>query len=140
MKAATVAVQTMEHPMYAHEDFEPDHTSSPTDTMIQDLQLYGYRPAAGEADPRITPEDHVIQTAVADIFDALISTMADTSLDFDLDDRVWDRLGESEQHPQNALWRLLDRHSVPRGTVRPWFRPERPAAEAARGRARQRRA
>ncbi len=59
-------------------------------------------------------------------------------LDFDLDDRVWDRLGESEQHPQNALWRLLDRHSVPRGTVRPWFRPARPAAEAARGRARQR--
>ena len=39
MKAATVAVQTMEHPMYAHDDFEPDHTSSPTDTMIQDLQL-----------------------------------------------------------------------------------------------------
>ncbi len=70
--------------MYAHDEFEPDHTSSPTDTMIQDLQLYGYRPAAGEADPRITPEDHVIQTAVADIFDALISTMADTSLDFDL--------------------------------------------------------
>jgi hypothetical protein len=75
--------------MYAHEDFEPDHTSSPTDTMIQDLQLYGYRPAAGEADPRITPEDHVIQTAVADIFDALISTMADTSLDFDLDEILW---------------------------------------------------
>ena len=36
--------------MYAQDDFEPDHTSSPTDTMIQDLQLYGYRPAAGEAD------------------------------------------------------------------------------------------
>jgi len=59
-------------------------------------------------------------------------------LDFDLDARVWDRLGESEQHPQNALWRLLDRHSAARETVRPWFRPERPAAEAARGRARQR--
>ena len=38
MKAATVAVQTMEHPMYAHEDFEPDHTSSPTDTMIEGLE------------------------------------------------------------------------------------------------------
>lgn len=59
-------------------------------------------------------------------------------LDFDLDDRVWDQLDHSEQHPQNALWRLLGRHSVPRGTVRPWFRPERPAAGAARGRARQR--
>ena len=60
--------------MYAHDEFEPDHTSSPTDTIIQDLQLYGYRPAAGEADPRITPEDHVIQTAVADIFDALTAS------------------------------------------------------------------
>ena len=75
--------------MYAHDEFEPDHTSSPTDHMIQDLSLYGYRPAAGEADPRITPEDQVIQTAVADIFDALISTMADTSLDFDLDEILW---------------------------------------------------
>ena len=59
-------------------------------------------------------------------------------LDLDLDDRVWEKLGDSEQHPQNALWRLLDRHSVPRETVRPWFQPERPAAVAARGRARQR--
>ena len=59
-------------------------------------------------------------------------------LDFDLDARVWDQLGDSEQHPQNALWRLLDRHSVSRETVRPWFSPERPAAGAARGRARQR--
>ena len=43
----------------------------------------------GEADPRITPEDTAIQGAVADIFDALISTMADTSLDFDLDEIMW---------------------------------------------------
>jgi ATP-dependent helicase/nuclease subunit B len=59
-------------------------------------------------------------------------------LDFDLDARVWNQLGESEQHPQNALWRLLDRHSVPRETVRSWFCPRQPATGAARGRARQR--
>jgi hypothetical protein len=35
------------------------------------------------------PEDRIIQGAVADIFDALIATMADTSLDFDLDDLLW---------------------------------------------------
>ena len=40
-------------------------------------------------------------------------------LDFDLDPRVWDQLGDHEQHPQNALWRLLHRHSVPRQAVRP---------------------
>ena len=89
MKAATVAVQTTEHPMYAHDEFEPDHSSSPTGHVIDELQLYGYRPAEDEADPRITPEDHTIQGAVADIFDALISTMADTSLDFDLDEILW---------------------------------------------------
>lgn len=75
--------------MYAHDEFEPDHSTSPTGHVIYALELYGYRPAEGEADPRITPEDNTIQGAVADIFDALISTMADTSLDFDLDEIMW---------------------------------------------------
>lgn len=75
--------------MYAHDEFEPDHSTSPTGHVIETLELYGYRPAEGEADPRITPEDTAIHGAVADIFDALISTMADTSLDFDLDEIMW---------------------------------------------------
>ncbi|APZ52307.1 DUF2493 domain-containing protein [Salipiger abyssi] len=75
--------------MYAHDEFEPDHSTSSTGHVIEELELYGYRPAEGEADPRITPEDTAIQGAVADIFDALISTMADTSLDFDLDEIMW---------------------------------------------------
>jgi hypothetical protein len=75
--------------MYAHDEFEPDHSTSPTGHVIEALELYGYRPAEGEADPRITPEDTAIQGAVADIFDVLISTMADTSLDFDLDEIMW---------------------------------------------------
>ena len=94
--------------MYAHEEFEPDHTSSPTDTLIQDLQLYGYRPAAGEADPRITPEDQVIQTAVADIFDALISTVADTSLDPDLDDLLWSTVNTFHRAVERADRKLDD--------------------------------
>ncbi|MFD1942451.1 DUF2493 domain-containing protein [Paradevosia shaoguanensis] len=75
--------------MYARDEFEPDHSTSPTGHAIEELELYGYRPSEDEADPRITPEDHVIQGAVSDIFDALISTMADTSLDFDLDEILW---------------------------------------------------
>ena len=75
--------------MYAHDEFDPDHSTSPTGHVVEELELYGYRPAEGEADPRITPEDNAIQGAVADIFDALISTMADTSLDFDLDEIMW---------------------------------------------------
>ena len=87
--------------MYAHDDFEPDHSTSPTGHVIEALELYGHRPAEGEADPRITPEDHSIQTAVADIFDALISTMADTSLDPDLDEIMWSTV--------NSFHRAVDR-------------------------------
>ena len=94
--------------MYAQDDFEPDHTSSPTDTMIEGLQLYGYRPAPDEADPRITPEDHVIQTAVADIFDALISTMADTSLDFDLDEILWSTVNTFHRAAERIETKLDD--------------------------------
>ncbi len=59
-------------------------------------------------------------------------------LDFDLDARVWDRLGDSEQHPQNALWRLLNRAGVARDQVRPWYKPAEGAQTASRSRARQR--
>lgn len=75
--------------MYTHDEREPDHATSATGHVIEELELYGYRPSEDEPDPRITPEDHIIQSAVADIFDALISTMADTSLDFDLAEILW---------------------------------------------------
>src|SRR5690606_34062007 len=87
MKAGTVAVLPLEPAMYTHD--EPDHATSATGHVIEELELYGYRPSEDEPDPRITPEDHIIQSAVADIFDALISTMADTSLDFDLAEILW---------------------------------------------------
>lgn len=59
-------------------------------------------------------------------------------LDRDLDQAVWSQLRDNEQHPQNALWRLLDRHGVAREAVRPWFAPPEAAGPALRGRARQR--
>ena len=93
--------------MHAHDAFEPDHASSPTDHIIEGLQLYGYRPLVGEADPWTTPEDRVIQTAVADIFDALISTMADTSLDFDLDEILWSTVN-TFQRAAERIERKLD--------------------------------
>jgi len=58
-------------------------------------------------------------------------------LDRDLDPTVWATLGDNEQHPQNALWRLLDGRAA-REDVRPWHRPDLSPAEAAGGRARQR--
>jgi hypothetical protein len=74
-----------------HDDteFEPPHTSSPADHILQELQLYGYRPFHGEPDPRPLPEGNVIARAVVDIFDALISTLSDTRLEPDLEDLLW---------------------------------------------------
>ncbi|MDI1325327.1 MAG: double-strand break repair protein AddB [Brevundimonas sp.] len=58
-------------------------------------------------------------------------------LDRELDPAVWATLGDNEQHPQNALWRLLDGRAE-RDDVRPWFRPAETPVARARGRARQR--
>src|SRR5713101_9171882 len=70
-------------------DFEPQHTSSPTDHVLAELQLYGHRPFQDEPDPRPLPDDGVIGGAVADIFDALIASLSETRLEPDLEDLLW---------------------------------------------------
>ncbi|BCH21561.1 DUF2493 domain-containing protein [Mesorhizobium sp. L-8-3] len=73
-----------------HEDgFEPDHASSPTNHLITELQLYGWRPFQDEPDPRPLPEGGEVAGAVADIFNALIATLGDTRLEPDLDELLW---------------------------------------------------
>jgi hypothetical protein len=74
-----------------HDDteFEPPHSSSPTDHVLNELQLYGYRPFQDEPDPRPLPEGNAVAGAVADIFDALVSTLNDTRLEPDLEDLLW---------------------------------------------------
>ena len=69
--------------------FEPDHTSSSTDHLLTELQLYGWRPFQDEPDPRPLPEGTMVAAAVADIFDALLATLGDTRLEPDLDDLLW---------------------------------------------------
>jgi hypothetical protein len=89
IKAAAVAVLSTEPSMNDHDAFEPEHASSPTAYVLSELQLHGYRPFADEPDPRPLPEDHRVAGAIADIFDALISTLEDTRLEPDLDDLLW---------------------------------------------------
>jgi hypothetical protein len=74
-----------------HDDteFEPPHASSPTDHLLQELQLYGYHPLQDEPDPRPLPEGATVAGAVADIFDTLVSALSDTRLESDLDDLLW---------------------------------------------------
>src|SRR5262245_20318803 len=70
-------------------DFEPPHTSSPTDHVLSELQLYGYRPFQDEPDPRPLPQANAVSGAVADLFDALIATLCDTRLEPDLEELLW---------------------------------------------------
>ena len=73
-----------------HDDeFEPHHTSSPTDQVLHELQLYGYRPFQGDPDPRPLPEAQVIIGAVCDIYDAVVAALTDTRLEPDLEDLLW---------------------------------------------------
>jgi hypothetical protein len=74
-----------------HDDaeFEPQHASSPTDHLLNELQLYGHRPFQDEPDPRPLPDAKIIAGAIADIFDAFVATLRDTRLEPDLEDLLW---------------------------------------------------
>ena len=74
-----------------HDDtgFERPHDLSPTDHVLNELQLYGHRPFQDEPDPRPLPQGKAITAAVADIFDALVATLRDTRLEPDLEDLLW---------------------------------------------------
>lgn len=75
--------------MSEHDDTEPHHAASPTDHLLTELQLYGWRPYADEPDSRPLPDGDHVAGAVMDIFDALIAILADTRLEPDLDDLLW---------------------------------------------------
>jgi hypothetical protein len=70
-------------------DHAETHARSSTAMVLDELQLYGYRPFAGEPDPRPLPDADALQGALADIFDALTATLADTRLEPDLEDLLW---------------------------------------------------
>ncbi len=71
------------------DDLEPLHASSPTDHVLTELQLYGFRAFQDEPDPRPLPEGNAVAGAIADVFDALIVALQDTRLEPDLDDLLW---------------------------------------------------
>ncbi len=70
-------------------DREPHHSESSTASLLTELQLYGHRPFQDEPDPRPMPEERTIHTALADIFDAVVSTLTETRLEPDLEDLLW---------------------------------------------------
>lgn len=70
-------------------DHEELYQTSPTAEVLHELQLYGFRPFQDEPDPRPLPESRLVTGALADIFEALISTLQDTRLEPDLEDLLW---------------------------------------------------
>jgi hypothetical protein len=62
-------------------DHDEPHAESPTAAILSELQLYGFRPFQDEPDPRPLPEGDRVTGAIADIFDALVSTLEDTRLE-----------------------------------------------------------
>lgn len=75
--------------MSGRDEHEPHHSESPTAHVLHELQLYGFRPFEDEPDPRPLPEGDRVAGAIADIFDALISTLEESRLEPDLDDLLW---------------------------------------------------
>ena len=80
---------------------EAFHNASPTAHLLDELQLFGHRPFHDGPDPRPLPEPRQAAGAVADIFDALITTFADTRLEPDLDNLLWSTV--------NLFHRTIDR-------------------------------
>jgi hypothetical protein len=57
--------------------------------LLQEMQLYGYRPYEDEPDHRPLPDDRITGGAIAEMFDALVSCLIDTRIEPDLEDLAW---------------------------------------------------
>lgn len=101
-----------------HANFEPPHQSSPTEHVLNELQLHGYRPFADEPDQRHLPDGSAVAGAVADIFDALIATLADTRLEPDLDELLWSTVNLFHRAAERAGRELDDNERAQRRSQR----------------------
>jgi hypothetical protein len=68
---------------------EPQHAASPTALLLDELALFGYRPHADEPDPRPLPTADQTTQEIGNAFEALSALMADTRLEDDLGDVLW---------------------------------------------------
>ena len=84
--ATTIERCTMDNDSDSHnEDPQPGSTGY----VLQEMQLYGYRPFEDEPDQRPLPEDRLVEGAAADIFDAMATALTDTRIEPDLEDLLW---------------------------------------------------
>lgn len=67
----------------------PEPHPSATAYLLDELALFGHRPFADEPDGRPLPNERQVDGAMADIFDALVSTLTDTRIEPDLESLLW---------------------------------------------------
>jgi hypothetical protein len=82
---------------------------SPTAHLLDELQLFGWRPTGDEPDPRPLPEAAAAQGAIVDMADALIATFSDTRLESDLESLLWSLVYLFHRH-LGQIDRALDRN------------------------------
>jgi hypothetical protein len=70
-------------------DIPAQDATSATGQLLEEMQLYGYRPFEDEPDPRPLPEPRLASAAVADMFDGLIASLQETRIEPDLDGLLW---------------------------------------------------
>ncbi|PKP78228.1 MAG: hypothetical protein CVT81_05160 [Alphaproteobacteria bacterium HGW-Alphaproteobacteria-3] len=68
---------------------EPHHTSSPTAHLLDELQLYGYRPHSDELDSRPLPDADRTHAEIGAAVENLSGLLSETRLEDDLDDILW---------------------------------------------------
>ncbi|WP_339864882.1 DUF2493 domain-containing protein [Paremcibacter congregatus] len=88
-------------------DDEPHHTSSPTAHLLDELQMYGYRPDSDDPDPRPLPEANRAEQEIENAFASFDALMGDTRLEDDLDDILWNLVNIFHRKIKN-LDRALD--------------------------------
>ena len=104
--------------MTDHDAIEPPHAASPTDLVLNELQLFGYRPFDDQPDPRPLPEGKLIAGAVADIFDAIVATLNDTRLEPDLPDLLWSTVNLFHRAAERINRQLDDNEQAQRNSQR----------------------
>lgn len=91
---------------------------SQTAIVLQELQLYGYRPFEDEPDPRPLPEDRLVTGALADIFDALVIALQDTRLEPDLEALLWGQVNLFHRAAERVERELDDNEQAQRRSQR----------------------
>lgn len=80
---------TLDSVLFPDTGDEPHHALSPTAHLLDELQLYGYRPHRDEPDPRPLPDVDRAQIELGAAIESLSALVADTRLEDDLPDLVW---------------------------------------------------